>query len=126
MKFKFLKSERLKSKKLIEETYAKGFSSFAYPFKTKFKDIDTQNFSDPKILISIPKKKIKHAVERNRIKRLTLEAYRTSNHEFKQFLMNKHLSIVIEFIYVGDKNIMITDISKSLYKHYSSISKHYE
>lgn len=123
MVLSFKRSERLKSKKLIEETFNHGFSTFAFPFKTKFKEISKNQYSDPKILISIPKKKVKTAVGRNRIKRITREVYRLNNQGFKLELQELNLSIAIEFIFIGDENITHQEIYRSLSKHFAAIIK---
>ena len=52
-----------------------------------------------KLLISIPKKQIPKAVERNKLKRLIREAYRTSNSDILKFLKGKRKKIHIAFIY---------------------------
>src|SRR4051812_43206035 len=74
---KFPKEERLSSKKLIEELFSKGSSYYLYPFRLLVKDEklpEGQLF--PQVLISVPKKKFKKAVDRNRLRRQIKEAYR--------------------------------------------------
>jgi len=73
---KFPKEERLSSKKLIEELFEKGSSSYLHPFRLIFigKLSPEQRF--PQLLISVPKRNFKKAVDRNRIRRQIREAYR--------------------------------------------------
>jgi ribonuclease P protein component len=74
---RFPKEERLSSIKLIEELFSKGSSYYLYPFRLLVKDEKMppgQLF--PQVLISVPKKKFKKAVDRNRLRRQIKEAYR--------------------------------------------------
>jgi ribonuclease P protein component len=71
----FSKNERLCSKPLIDQLIQKGNSFSGFPFKIIWMEI--QESSAPvKIVISVPKRNFKRAVDRNRIKRLIREAYR--------------------------------------------------
>jgi len=77
----FKKSERLASRTIIKEVFEKGKSFSNYPLKIVFLEtnIDCKlQVADCKlqILISVPKRNFKKAVDRNKIKRRIREAYR--------------------------------------------------
>ena len=76
------KSERLCSKKLIERLFAGGSKSFpAYPLRVVYTWVEPENSrADASMLISVPKKRFKHAVKRNHVKRQIREAYRLNKH----------------------------------------------
>jgi ribonuclease P protein component len=76
------KSERLCSKKLIERLFAGGNKSFpSFPLRVVYMTLDTEETTaDASILISVPKKRFKHAVKRNLVKRQVREAYRHHKH----------------------------------------------
>ncbi len=76
-KFGFSKAERLTGKKKIEELFKHGSSFFLHPLLVKFHHTDEELH---RVLISVPKKKIKRAVDRNLIKRRIREAYRLNKH----------------------------------------------
>lgn len=75
---KFPKKERLSSKKLIEELFEKGSSFYLHPFRMLYNKSDelAQNQDYPRLLITVPKRNFKKAVDRNRIRRQIREAYR--------------------------------------------------
>ncbi|MDR0763150.1 MAG: ribonuclease P protein component [Bacteroidales bacterium] len=59
-----------------------------------------------KILISVPKKNMKKAISRNRIKRLIREAYRLQ----KNILLSSNMRFNIAFVYQGSANIPFEDV----------------
>lgn len=56
--------------------------------------------ADASILISVPKKRFKRAVKRNRVKRLVREAYRKNKHELLSALAGKDYGLAVSFIYL--------------------------
>jgi ribonuclease P protein component len=75
--FKFPKAEKLTGKKKIEELFQNGSSIFLHPFLVKYVSSEEEIH---RVLISVPKKKFKRAVDRNLIKRRIREAYRLNKH----------------------------------------------
>lgn len=72
------KRERLSSRKQIEMLFGSGSQSMAaYPLRVVFLNKErAQGESPVQILVSVPKRHFKHAVDRNRVKRQVREAYR--------------------------------------------------
>lgn len=73
----FPKSHRLCSKYLIDKLFEPGCSkSFsAFPLRLIIRTVEE---GDTQLLISVPKRYFKHAVDRNRVKRQVREAYRNN------------------------------------------------
>ncbi len=111
MNYKFPKSERLHSKKLIQELFTEGSSFFLYPFKVYLKEQDSKEGEAPKLLISIPKKKVPKAHNRNLIKRRAKEAYRLNKHN----LTASH-DILLGFVYVSEDIKPFQEIQESIIK----------
>ena len=112
MKNTFKKVERLNKKKHITELFQKGSSFYIYPFKILFldgSDLDEANPDCHQILISVPKRLFKRAVDRNRIKRLTREAYRLNKNE----LEIRH-KLLIAYIYTAKKVLSYKDVEKGM------------
>lgn len=77
-RFRLPKSERLCSRKAQEQLFAPGHESArAYPLHAIFR---RTNEAQTRILVSVPKRHFKHAIDRNRIKRQLREAYRQQKH----------------------------------------------
>ena len=81
----FPSAERLKSKLAIEEVYNKGELLKAYPLKLKYLKMDFSVGAKVQIVISIPKRVVKNATDRNRIRRQLQAVYR----ENKSCLLNR-------------------------------------
>jgi len=94
----FTKAERLSSKVEIERLFETGKSFNSAPFKIIWKE--TPESAVPvKIVLSIPKRLFKKAVDRNRLKRLTREAYRKNKNLLIDNLKNKKTHLM--FIYTS-------------------------
>lgn len=114
-KYTLPKKERLSSKKIIEELFKKGSSSFLYPIKliylTKEEDAAPQEF--PQVLFSVSKKKFRKAVDRNKVKRRLREAYRLHKHDFfKSFDHNNPQYLAV--IYVAKDILSFQEIERKL------------
>ncbi len=94
------KTERLHSHNAISDLFAKGKSFYIHPFKViVFERIPDSQQPAVRILTSVPKKKFKLAVDRNRVKRLIREAWRTHKLPVIQQLNlhGTHLDIALIF-----------------------------
>ena len=101
------KTERLSSKKLIERLFGGGNKSFpAFPIRVVYMYQEPEEtLSDVSILISVPKKRFKHAVDRNRVKRQIREAYRHQKHILLEALQasEQPKKMILAFIWLDNK-----------------------
>lgn len=101
------KDERLCSKKLIDRLFAGGNKSFpTFPLRVVYMPLaPEENTVDASILISVPKKRFKHAVKRNHVKRQIREAYRVHKYILLEALKAKETpsKIVLAFIWLDNK-----------------------
>lgn len=76
MNLKLGKPYKLCSKKLIQQIFDKGNSLNSFPFSSKYVLLNKSEGPPFQVAFSVPKKKVKSAVDRNRIKRLMKETVR--------------------------------------------------
>ncbi len=84
---KLRKEERACGKKLTEELFcgADSRSLAAFPLRVvylvqPFSADEQQAIAAVQMMISVPKRRFKHAIDRNRVKRQVREAYRKNKH----------------------------------------------
>lgn len=135
MDFRFRRSERLKSEKVISSLFKKGQSFSCYPLRLVYTEMprlptnsdtplsksdDLAVFSPIQFSLSVSKKKFKRAVDRNVLRRRIREAYRLQKHELYIFLKNndtlseKQYAFMV--IYTAKELLPYTDIQKGIRK----------
>jgi ribonuclease P protein component len=110
----FRKQERIVSRRLIETLFDGGhsLSKAAYPLRAVYMKKERQGEAAPvQILISVPKKKFKHAVDRNRVKRQIREAYR-KNKSLLEGTVEEGQMLLIAIIWLSDKHFATKEIEK--------------
>ena len=114
--------EHLKNKKVIEQVYANGASVTTYPLRAIFIEQPAEE-QEPTaaILINVSKKRFRHAVDRNLVKRRIREAYRTSKHPFIEALENKGKKMAVAIIYIDNRHNSTAFIRKKMGKLLESI-----
>lgn len=100
--FGLKKAERLCGKKAIDALFAgtDSKSLSAYPIRIVFRPTEEAGI---RILVSVSKKRFRHAVDRNRIKRQLREAYRLNKHILASTEQSTP-GMDIAFIWLTDKH----------------------
>ena len=99
------KDERLKSRKQIENLFAEGKSFAVNPFRVYFivnGQLSIVNGgSYLQFGVGVSNRNFKKAVDRNRIKRLTREAWRLQKNELSEKVKTTQKQLNVFFIYTG-------------------------
>jgi len=83
MRFTFSKDEKLTSPRLFDAIHKEGVTLKSFPFSVRFIDASLDRVVQRQIAVVVPKRSIKSAVHRNRIKRQMRELYRLNKHRIK-------------------------------------------
>ncbi len=101
MDFTFDKTERLCSKKALDDLFAGGKSKTAFPIKVIFKASVYESDFPARVVFIVPKKKHKRANKRNTIRRRMREVYRLNKHPLYASLGDKKIDIM--FVYLSNE-----------------------
>ena len=110
-KFPFGKKHKLKNKKEISTIFEKGKSLSFSDIKIKYFVVFEHNSKVQKWAISIPKKYIKKAVERNKIRRKIREYLRLNINKLDNY---NNFNIKILIIYTSKKHDNFKSIKKQI------------
>ena len=128
MDFTFKKEERLCSRRLIDQLYEEGHRLMAFPFSVQWLIVPnlsplTSHPSPCQVLIIAPKRKFKHAVDRNRVRRLTRECYRLRKPAVYAFLEEHGISIVFSMVYIHNEILTFEQLGKKMDKLMEALEK---
>ena len=101
--FGLKKTERLCSKKAIDALFSgtDSKSLSAFPIRVVYRHTEEAGF---RILVSVSKKRFRHAVDRNRVKRQLREAYRLNKHLLSPQEGTASSGMDIAFIWLTDQH----------------------
>lgn len=138
--YQLKKSERLTSQLVIEKLFAGGNASMAaFPLRIVFMKVEKEGNDESEgncgkngnlggkplvsILVSVPKKRFRHAVDRNRMKRLVREAYRLNKYILWEALEGKDYRLALAFVCITDTLPTFYAVNKSMKKALIRISE---
>ncbi len=111
---KFSKAEKLKSKVAIDLLFEKGETINVYPIKLVFIEKSILNGVVANTGVSVPKRLIKLAVNRNLLKRRIREAYRLNNNELKSYLKKEGIEYNFMFVYNSKQILTYKEIETKI------------
>jgi ribonuclease P protein component len=109
------KKERLKSQQLITKLYSIGNTFYYSPFKVIWlPKIQLPGESPAEIMISISKKSISSAVDRNHMRRRIKEAYRINKENYYNYLASNGKSNILILNYTPKKIMTFREIEAKI------------
>lgn len=127
-KFTLRKAEKLRHKRLVGDLFAEGESLYEFPLRMVWRQIDAEQLKGSfraeiperlgklQMLITVPKKKRRHAVDRVLMRRRIREAYRLNRLPLREALEQKPDlgTLSLAFIYMSDENLPYSVIEKKM------------
>ena len=120
------KKEKLCSATAIDQLFGRGgadYARLAYPLRAVARDNQRRHSDAPvAFLISVPKKRLRHAVDRVAMRRRIREAYRLNrdNHPLAE-----GLRLDVAFVYVADRLTDFATIERAMVKILGSMAAHF-
>ncbi|MCM1489704.1 MAG: ribonuclease P protein component [Muribaculum sp.] len=127
-RFTLRKSAKLRHRTLVQDLFKKGRTVYSGPLRVTFRPLSETELADSfrenvpdrigpvQMMITVPKKKRRHAVDRVLMRRRIREAFRTSYHPLRQFIQQnpgiRTLSLAI--IYLQPENCGMPAISAAV------------
>lgn len=124
-RFTLSKEERICSKKLINELFTgNGRSMTAFPLRVVFmKRTIVDDQPRAAMLVSVPKRYFKHAVDRNRVKRQVREAFRRNKSIITQNLTDDHEAEAMAFVWLSDEKFPSSEVENRMVRLLTRISE---
>ncbi len=120
------KKEKLCSTCAIDKLFGPGgadFSRLAYPLRAVARPDEARKSDAPvAFLISVPKKRLRHAVDRVQMRRRIREAYRL-NH--RDFATDPALRLDLGFVYVANAVLPYATVEKAIRRILEALAEKY-
>ena len=110
----FRKKERLCNFNSINILFVEGHSFFIYPLKVVWMEDITDNDSPSQLLISVPKRNFKRAVDRNLIKRQIRESFRRNKEELYAHLGSVNRKCSLAIVFAAKSKVAYTELDAIL------------
>lgn len=125
---RFRKPERLRLRSLVEAVFSEGSSLYVYPLRLSFLPQDAgeldarfrngapRGIDSLQVMITVPKRKLRHAVDRVLMRRRIREAYRLHRLALKERLeADPQLrTLSMSIVYIADRTLPYPKVEKAL------------
>lgn len=112
----FRKHEHLCGKLRIRDVALTGVAVHVPPFKLVGKTMELPTHAPAQIAFAVPRRNLKRAVDRNRVKRLMREAYRTNKNELYAKMEGREHKIAWLVVYQGRADIDLRSTEQKITK----------
>jgi ribonuclease P protein component len=121
--FSLGKNYKLCSKVLIEELFKSGTTIKSYPLIAIIKPVEFSDKMPFKIVFSAPKRTFRKAFQRNRIKRICIEAVRLNKSILESYLIENQKQLALFLVYSSKDELNHTQLEKKVVKLFNEIIK---
>lgn len=124
----FPKSERLRHRTLVERVFGARQTMYEYPLRMSwyafseeelrgcFRDTIPAGVAALQMMVTVPKKKRRHAVDRVRMRRLIREAYRLRRRPLRAAIeaLPDVRTLSVAFVYLANENVPMATIEQKM------------
>ena len=114
MEFTFGKAYKLCSVKRIDRLFSEGKRLKAYPITVMFQETEEEMEHAFQVIFSVPKKRMRHAHDRNYVKRCFREILRLNKATLENHLTFCHKKINFALIYQLNERIPYVELEQKL------------
>lgn len=136
--FKFPKEERLHHRSLVEGLFRSGKSFYEFPFRVTWRTLSSEQLEKTfcnhtpegigrlQMMVTVPKKKRRRAVDRVQMRRRIREAYRLNKQSLLKNLNSDSCfaTVSIALVYIHDKNLHYDLIEEKMKTILGKLQKH--
>jgi ribonuclease P protein component len=113
----FPKKERLFRKRYIDTLFSEGMSMLAFPLRIVYLPVEKDgSVAEVSVLVSVSKRKLRHAVDRNFIKRRIRESYRLRKQSLLDSFADRDRMLLMAFLYLGREKVAFNVIDRAMEK----------
>ncbi|MBO7203083.1 MAG: ribonuclease P protein component [Paludibacteraceae bacterium] len=126
--YTFSKKEKLTGKIAVNMLFCKGKGFISFPLRVVVQTMERNEEKQEapvRVLIVVPKKRRKHAVDRNLLKRRIREAYRLNKLGLVEEISRGNKNIRVAFQYVANENLSYNEIEGAMRKAIWKIKEKY-
>ncbi len=109
----FTKPERLCGVNRVDALFRDGSSFVCYPFRVIWKDASADEGFSVRFMVSVSKRKLKHATDRNKVKRQVRETYRLNKHLLMDNIPSGRC-IHVAFIWIPSEMLLFEKVSQKM------------
>jgi len=117
------RKERLRGEIRVSKLFTQGKAFISFPLRIVYLEEEKKEDVSAQVLFSVPKKRFKRAVKRNRLRRQMKEAYRLHKKEFVEFLATKTHTLNIAITYISNDELPYAQIEKKMIEALQKIEK---
>jgi ribonuclease P protein component len=112
--FSFKKNEILRKKKLTGQLFSQGASFRVFPYRVVWMVTTLEENVPAQVMFSVGKRSFRNATDRNRVRRVTREAYRLRKHELYAYLEKEGKQLVLAFVYASNKQLPLIEANQKI------------
>lgn len=116
MNYTFGKEYKLCRKKMMDSIFAKNKAVKKFPFVLLYEEVEEVLPKPFQVVISVPKKYFKRAVDRNRTKRLMREVIRLEKHPLEELLIQNKKYLALFWVYTSNEQFELDVLRKKFQK----------